>query len=106
MRWLASAATLGIVSDGTLLLVNAEDGARQVYAGDDPGEYERTCTALAAAYAGSLVGRRRVGAEMWVVRAFLREEPSPAFIARRRENFPYGLTWEPSPLAGAEEPAT
>lgn len=105
MHGTATAATLEAVSDGTLFLVYAEDGARLVYAGDDPTAYERCCAALASEYAGSLLGRRRVGPEQWVVRAFFREEPSSTFIARRRESFPYGLTWEPSPLAGAEEPA-
>ncbi len=104
MRRAAPAATLEGVSGGTLFLVYAEDGARLVYAGDDPAEYERRCAALAAGYAGSLVGRRRVGPEQWVVRAFFREQPAATFIARRRENFPYGLTWEPSSLA-ADEPA-
>jgi hypothetical protein len=98
------AVTLEGVSEGTLFLVYAEDGARLVYAGDDPAEYERRCAALAAGYAGSLVGRRRVGPEQWVVRTFFREPPTPAFIARRRESFPYGLTWEPSPPA-TDEPA-
>lgn len=105
MRRAAPAATLEGVSETVLFLVYAEDGARLAYAGENPVEYERCCAALATGHAGSLVGRRRVGPEQWVVRAFFREPPPPAFIARRRENFPYGLTWEPSPAASADEPA-
>jgi len=98
------AVTLEGVSEGTLFLVYAEDGARLVYAGDDPAEYERRGAGRAASDAGARGGRGRVGREQGVVRPVFREPPTPAFIARRRESFPYGLTWEPSPLA-TDEPA-
>ena len=80
----------------TVYLLYADDGARFVYAGEDEHEYKRQAAALAAESAGSLVGRRRVGSEEWIVSAFFRAQPPAAFIARRRDGFPYGLTWVPA----------
>jgi hypothetical protein len=85
-------------------LLYTDDGATLVYAGLDAAEYDRLSRKLAAGHAGSLIGRRRTGrTEQWVVRAFFRERPSPAFIASRRHGFPYGLEWEPA--TGMEQAA-
>jgi hypothetical protein len=85
------------VSAAEIYLVYAEDGATLVYAGEDAAVAEAHCRALAAHYAGSLIGRRNVGpVETWVVRCFFRAEPSATFIAQRRANFRFSLTWEPA----------
>ena len=82
----------------TVYLVYADDGASLLYAGTDVETYHRLSAELGRTHAGSLIGRRRTGrVEQWVVRSFFRAQPSPAFIAGRRQGFPYGLVWEPSP---------
>ena len=86
-------------------LLYADDGATLVYAGPDAAEYERRCRELARRHAGSIVGRRQAGrAELWLVRAFFRAQPSTAFVAGRRR-FPHSLEWEPSPSPAAADAA-
>ncbi len=87
------------MSETVVFLVYADDGAAFVYAGEDVTACERHCAALAATHAGAIVGRRQVGPERWVVRAYFVEPPPDEVLHGRRHGFPYGLTWEPS---GAE----
>lgn len=99
----SSFGILGRMDTTVVYLLYGDDGATLLYAGTDGGRYEQLRASHAQHYAGSLVGRRRTGRrEQWVVRTLFRAPPAAAFIAQRRQGFPYGLAWE---AAGTEEAA-
>lgn len=78
-----------------LYLIYSDDGASLAYAGADRDAYARFSEQLAATHAGSLVGARPVGpAQLWEVRAFFHQRPTPEFIAQRRHFFRFRLDWE------------